>query len=62
VHGSGTNSSNHQRRLYINGYVRAEDCDRGEWTFREGEPVPLGAEPALVHYEELRERGEPHYV
>lgn len=62
VHGSGTNRSNHQRRLYINGYVRAEDCDRGEWAFREGEPVPLGAEPALVHYEELRERGEPHYV
>lgn len=62
VHGSGTNVSNHQRRLFINGYVRAEDCDRGEWAFRAGEPVPLGAEPALVHYEQLRERGEPHYV
>ncbi|RJF90622.1 phytanoyl-CoA dioxygenase family protein [Sphingomonas cavernae] len=62
VHGSGTNRSSHRRRLYINGYVRAEDCDRGEWAFREGEPVPLGQEPALVHYEELRERGEPHYV
>jgi ectoine hydroxylase-related dioxygenase (phytanoyl-CoA dioxygenase family) len=62
VHGSGTNRSDHQRRLYINGYVRAEDCDRGEWAFRGGVPVPLGPEPALVHYEELRERGEPHYV
>jgi ectoine hydroxylase-related dioxygenase (phytanoyl-CoA dioxygenase family) len=62
VHGSGSNRSNHQRRLYINGYVRAEDCDRGEWAFRDGEPVPFGPEPALVHYEELRERGEPHYV
>ncbi len=62
VHGSGTNRSHHQRRLYINGYVRAEDCDRGEWAFRGGEPVPLGAEPALVHYEDLHERGEPHYV
>jgi ectoine hydroxylase-related dioxygenase (phytanoyl-CoA dioxygenase family) len=62
VHGSGTNSSDHRRRLYINGYVRAEDCDRGEWAFRDGEPVPLGPEPALVHYEALRERGEPHYV
>ncbi|MCJ8156868.1 phytanoyl-CoA dioxygenase family protein [Sphingomonas sp. LaA6.9] len=62
VHGSGTNRSGHRRRLYINGYVRAEDCDRGEWAFRDGEPVPLGPEPALVHYEELRERGEPHYV
>ena len=38
------------------------DCDRGEWAFRDGEPVPFGAEPALVHYEALRERGEPHYV
>jgi hypothetical protein len=62
VHGSGTNRAGHQRRLYINGYVRAEDCDRGEWAFRDGEPVPFGPEPALVHYEELRERGEPHYV
>jgi ectoine hydroxylase-related dioxygenase (phytanoyl-CoA dioxygenase family) len=62
VHGSGSNHSGHRRRLYINGYVRAEDCDRGEWAFRNGEPVPLGREPALVHYEALRERGEPHYV
>jgi hypothetical protein len=62
VHGSGTNRSDHQRRLYINGYVRAEDCDRGEWAFRGGEPVPFGPEPALVHYEALRERSEPHYV
>ncbi|MDV3457952.1 phytanoyl-CoA dioxygenase family protein [Sphingomonas sp. HF-S4] len=62
VHGSGTNRSDHQRRLYINGYVRAEDCDRGEWAFRGGQPVPLGAEPVLVHYEQLFERGEPHYV
>jgi len=62
VHGSGHNVSTHQRRLYINGYVRAADCDRGEWAFRGGEPVPLGPEPALVHYEALREDSEPHYV
>ncbi|MFL6724619.1 MAG: phytanoyl-CoA dioxygenase family protein [Sphingomicrobium sp.] len=62
VHGSGTNRSDHKRRLYINGYVRASDCDRGEWAFREGNPVPLGPKPALVHYEELRERPGPHYV
>ena len=62
VHGSGTNRSDHRRRFYINGYVRAADCDRGEWAFRDGEPVPLGPAPALVHYEALRERGEPHYV
>jgi ectoine hydroxylase-related dioxygenase (phytanoyl-CoA dioxygenase family) len=62
VHGSGTNRSAHGRRIYINGYVRAEDCDRGEWAFRNGEPVPLGPEPALVHYEALHEKSEPHYV
>lgn len=62
VHASGLNGSCHRRRLYINGYIRAQDCDRGEWAFRDGEPVPFGAEPALVHYEALRERGGPHYV
>ena len=61
VHGSGTNRSGHRRRLYINGYVRAGDCDRGEWAFRDGEPVPFGPGPALVHYEALRERSGPHY-
>lgn len=62
VHGSGVNRAAHRRRFYINGYVRAQDCDRGEWAFREGRPVRFGPEPALVHYEALRERGEPHYV
>jgi ectoine hydroxylase-related dioxygenase (phytanoyl-CoA dioxygenase family) len=62
VHGSGINRSDHRRRLYVNGYVSTEDCDRGEWAFRGGEPVPFGPEPALVHYEALHERGEPHYV
>jgi ectoine hydroxylase-related dioxygenase (phytanoyl-CoA dioxygenase family) len=61
VHGSGANRAAHRRRLYINGYVRAADCDRGEWAFRGGAPVPLGPEPALVHYEALRERSGPHY-
>ena len=62
VHGSGTNRSAHRRRFYINGYVRASDCDRGEWAFRNGKPVPFGSKPALVHYEELHERPGPHYV
>jgi ectoine hydroxylase-related dioxygenase (phytanoyl-CoA dioxygenase family) len=61
VHGSGTNQSDHKRRLYINGYVRARDCDRGEWAFRNGEPVAFGPAPALVHYEDLYERSGPHY-
>jgi len=61
IHGSGPNRSAVDRRFYLNGYVRAEDCDRGEWAFREGAPMPLGA-PLLVHYDELFSRPEPHYL
>ena len=61
VHGSGPNSSAVDRRFYLNGYVAAEHCDRGEWAFKGGEPCALG-EPVLVHYEELYSRPEPHYV
>ena len=61
VHGSGPNVTTSDRRFYLNGYVRAEDCDRGEWTFRDGAPVPLG-EPVLVHYEDLLVRPGPHYI
>jgi len=62
VHGSGKNVSEHKRRLYINGYVRASDCDRGEWAFKCGEPVPFGPTPQLIHYDALYERPEPHYT
>jgi ectoine hydroxylase-related dioxygenase (phytanoyl-CoA dioxygenase family) len=62
VHGSGTNVSEHKRRLYINGYVRAADCERGEWAFRNGKKVPFGPKPALVHYDQLYERPGPQYV
>jgi ectoine hydroxylase-related dioxygenase (phytanoyl-CoA dioxygenase family) len=62
VHGSGPNVSGIDRRLYINGYASAANTDRGEWAFRNGEPVPLGREPSLVHYEHLYTKPEPHYV
>jgi ectoine hydroxylase-related dioxygenase (phytanoyl-CoA dioxygenase family) len=61
IHGSGPNVTPSDRRFYLNGYVRASDCDRGEWTFRDGAPCPLG-EPVLVHYDELHARPGPHYV
>ena len=61
IHGSGPNCTAHDRRFYLNGYVRAEDCDRGEWTFRQGVPMRLG-NPALVHYDDLFVRPDPHYV
>lgn len=61
VHASGANGSPHARRLLINGYVRAADCDRGEWAFRAGRPVSLPPGPSLVHWDGLLERPEPHY-
>lgn len=61
IHGSGPNRTDEDRRFYLNGYVAAADCDRGEWAFRDGVPVPLGP-PALVHYEDLYTRPYPHYV
>ena len=61
VHGSGPNKSPGDRRFYIYGYVRAADCDRGEWTFRDGQPTGVTI-PSLVHYEDLFNRPEPHYV
>ncbi len=61
VHGSGPNTSRMDRRVYLNGYVKADTCERGEWAFRAGEPCDLGA-PVLVHYEDLHTRPDPHYV
>ncbi len=61
IHGSGPNLTDSDRRFYLNGYVRAADCDRGEWAFRDGTPSALGA-PVLVHYDDLNARPEPHYL
>lgn len=61
VHGSGPNRSAIDRRVYLNGYVAAADCDRGEWAFRDGKPCALG-EPVLVHYDALYKRPYPHFV
>ena len=61
IHGSGPNATPGDRRFYLNGYVRAADCDRGEWAFRDGKPAPLG-KPVLVHYDDLHKRPGPHYV
>jgi ectoine hydroxylase-related dioxygenase (phytanoyl-CoA dioxygenase family) len=61
IHGSGPNASRIDRRAYLNGYVTAANCDRGEWAFREGRACALG-EPVLVHYEDLHTRPGPLYV
>jgi hypothetical protein len=62
LHGSGPNRSQGDRRFYINGYVTAANCDRGEWAFRDGEPCPLEGEHSLVHYEELYSNPGPMFV
>ena len=62
LHGSGPNTATIDRRLYINGYVIAENCERGEWAFRDGAPCPLSGDPALIHYEDLYNNPDPHYV
>jgi ectoine hydroxylase-related dioxygenase (phytanoyl-CoA dioxygenase family) len=62
LHGSGPNRAAIDRRFYINGYVTAANCERGEWAFRDGAPCPLAGEPALVHYEELHSNPGPMYV
>jgi ectoine hydroxylase-related dioxygenase (phytanoyl-CoA dioxygenase family) len=62
VHGSAPNVSDYDRRFMINSYVRARDSERGEWAFRDGVSTPLGDEPQICKYEQLRERPGPFYV
>ena len=62
VHGSAPNVSDYGRRFMINSYVRATDSERGEWAFRDGVSIPLGAEPQICKYEQLRERPGPFYI
>ena len=61
IHGSAPNTSTWDRRAYLNGYVRACDCDLGEWAFRDGAACELG-EPVLVQYMDLYQRPDPHYI
>jgi ectoine hydroxylase-related dioxygenase (phytanoyl-CoA dioxygenase family) len=62
VHGGGINTTpDNFRRLLINGYVKAENCDRGQPVFHRGQPVPLTI-PALIQYDDLYVRPQPHYA
>jgi ectoine hydroxylase-related dioxygenase (phytanoyl-CoA dioxygenase family) len=62
VHGSAPNMSTYDRRFMINSYVRANDSNRGEWAFKDGQSKALGAEPEICKYEQLRERPGPFYI
>lgn len=41
IHGSRPNRSLHPRRIYINGFARASDCDNGVKVVEGGKPIPL---------------------
>ncbi len=61
VHGSLPNESDHDRAFAISSYVRGETSNRGEWTFRDGQSVPLGEQPQICKNERLYQNLEPHY-
>jgi len=61
VHGGGINRSRDDfRPFYINGYVTAANCDRGQPVFADGVPVPL-VTPAVIQHEDVATRTEAHY-
>ncbi len=63
VHGGGYNTTEFMdRRLYINGFIRAENCDRGEWAFREGRTCHLHGKQALIQFNEVDTVAEAFYA
>ncbi|MFI5017319.1 MAG: phytanoyl-CoA dioxygenase family protein [Dongiales bacterium] len=61
VHGSNINRSDRDRALALSSYVQAANSERGEWAFRDGESIGLGAEPQLCKYEQLHTKPGPFY-
>ena len=63
VHGGGINTtSDNARRLYINGYAKASDTDRGEPTLEDGRPLPLDSDnPAVIQFDAIHEKPGPFY-
>lgn len=56
VHGSGANTTRYlDRRLYINGFVKADKCTRGEWVWRAGRTCPLSIDQALIQFEDVHQ-------
>lgn len=63
VHGGGFNTTEFQdRRLYINGFVRAANCDRGEWAWREGRTCHLHGKQAMIQFDEIDDITHPFYT
>lgn len=63
VHGGGFNTTEFMdRRLYINGFVKAENCARGEWAWREGRTCHLHGKQALIQFNEVDTLAEAFYA
>ncbi|WFB36396.1 phytanoyl-CoA dioxygenase family protein [Kiritimatiellota bacterium B12222] len=63
VHGGGYNTTEFMdRRLYINGFVKAENCERGEWAFRDGRTCHLHGKQALIQFNEVDTIAEAFYA
>ena len=63
VHGGGFNTTEFQdRRLYINGFVKADKCERGEWAWRNGRTCHLHGQPALIQFDEVHTRADAFYA
>ncbi len=63
VHGGGFNTTEFMdRRLYINGFVKAEMCKRGEWAFRQGRTVHLHGKQALIQFNEVDTLADAFYA
>ncbi|MEM6315386.1 MAG: phytanoyl-CoA dioxygenase family protein [Planctomycetota bacterium] len=63
VHGGGFNTTEFMdRRLYINGFITADKCDRGEWAFRAGRTVHLHGKPALIQFNEVDTVADAFYA
>lgn len=63
VHGGGFNTTEFQdRRLYINGFVKADKCDRGEWAWHNGRTCHLHGKQALIQFDEVDTVAEAFYA
>lgn len=63
VHGGGFNITKYlDRRLYINGFIKADKCKRGEWAWKEGRTCELYGEPALIQFDQVDEVRHAFYA
>ena len=63
IHGSDQNTSDRDRCIYINGYIKASSTWRGNWAFLKGQsiPVPPIDVPAPVYADSLDEDWQEHF-